>query len=83
MRHVSDVIAEIWSHVMDQLLFKIEEVTKVLGASRSTVYRLMNSGQLVSIKVGRSRRVTSQALERFVKAMEDRSRQDLAGDCWS
>jgi excisionase family DNA binding protein len=83
MRRVSDVAAEIWSHVMDQLLFKIEEVTKVLGASRSTVYRLMNSGQLVSIKVGRSRRVTSQALERFVKAMEDRSRQDLAGDCWS
>lgn len=83
MRRVSDVGAEIWSHVMDQLLFKIEEVTKVLGASRSTVYRLMNSGQLVSIKVGSSRRVTRQALDRFVKAMEDRARQDLAGDSWS
>ena len=83
MRRVSDVAAEIWSHVMDQLLFKIEEAAKVLGASRSTVYRLMNSGQLVSIKVGSSRRVTRQALDRFVKAMEDRARQDLAGDCWS
>lgn len=79
VRHVSDVAAEIWSHVMDQLLFKIEEAAKVLGTSRSTVYRLMTSGQLVSIKVGRSRRVTRQALERFVKAMDDRARQDLAG----
>jgi excisionase family DNA binding protein len=78
MRHVSDVAAEIWSHVMDQLLFKIEEAAKVLGTSRSTLYRLMNSGQLVSIKVGRSRRVTSQALERFVKAMEDHARHNLA-----
>ena len=67
---------------MDQLLFKIEEAAKVLGASRSTVYRLMNSGQLVSIKVGSSRRVTRQALDRFVKTMEDRARQDLAGDSW-
>ena len=82
MRRVSDVAAEIWSHVMDQLLFKIEEAAKVLGASRSTVYRLMNSGQLVSIKVGSSRRVTRQALDRFVKTMEDRARQDLAGDSW-
>lgn len=64
---------------MDQLLFKIEEAAKVLGTSRSTVYRLMTSGQLVSIRVGRSRRVTRQALERFVKAMDDRARQDLAG----
>jgi len=79
VRHVSDVAAEIWSHVMDQLLFKIEEAAKVLGTSRSTVYRLMTSGQLVSIRVGRSRRVTRQALERFVKAMDDRARQDLAG----
>ena len=79
VRHVSDVAAEIWSHVMDQLIFKIEEAAKVLGTSRSTVYRLMTSGQLVSIKVGRSRRVTRQALERFVKAMDDRARQDLAG----
>ena len=64
---------------MEQLIFKIEEGAKVLGASRSTVYRLMTSGQLVSIKVGRSRRVTRQALERFVKAMDDRARQDVAG----
>ena len=65
----------IWSHIMEQLLYTIDETAQVLRASRSSIYRLVKSGHLVSIKVNGSRRVTRQAIDRFVENLEKQSRQ--------
>ena len=51
-----------------QLLYTIEQAAQVLAISRSTVYRLVTSRELVTIGIGRSRRVSHQALEGFIKA---------------
>jgi len=50
--------------------YRPEEVGDLLGVSRSTVYRLMGEGALESIKVGGSRRVTDEQLDRYLASLE-------------
>jgi excisionase family DNA binding protein len=38
-------------------LARIHEATRFLGVSRTTVYRLMEDGQLAYVKFGKSRRI--------------------------
>lgn len=52
-----------------QLLYRPEEAAEVLSLSRATVYELLSSGSLPSIKIGRSRRITRAALESFVAGL--------------
>lgn len=51
-----------------KLLLTPDEAAQALGVSRSTVYELINSGELTAIRIGRSRRVPTEVLERFVRA---------------
>ena len=51
--------------------YKPEEVGDLLGVSRSTVYRIMAEGLLGSIKVGGSRRITGEQLDRYLAARQD------------
>ncbi len=53
------------------LLLRVQDVCEQLQLSRAAVQRLLTSGELRSIKVGRSRRVRSIDLERFVDALTD------------
>lgn len=46
-----------------------EEVAKTLGIGRSKVYELITKGTLPSVEIGRSRRVTRQAVEEFVSRL--------------
>lgn len=55
---------------MDKLLLTVGEVAEVLGMSKGTCYELMRAGTLLSVKVGRSRRVPASALERFVAELQ-------------
>jgi excisionase family DNA binding protein len=48
------------------LLLTDREVGELLHVSRSTVWSLMATGELRSIKIGRARRVTREAVESFV-----------------
>ena len=50
-------------------LFKIHEVCEMLNLSRSAVYRLSNSGELPSVRIGKSVRVTGEAIDSFVKSL--------------
>ena len=50
-------------------LVKVDEVASVLQVSRWTVYRLMKEGQLVSVKVGSSRRVPVQAIRDYIASL--------------
>jgi excisionase family DNA binding protein len=51
---------------MEQQLLTGPEVMAVLRLGRCTVYDLMRSGRLESIKVGRARRVPAAAVDAFV-----------------
>lgn len=46
-------------------LLKVPVVAKRLGVSIPTVWRLVGSGELESIKVGRSRRIDPEAVEAY------------------
>jgi excisionase family DNA binding protein len=51
-----------------QLLYTVEQATRVLAMSRSSIYRLIANKEIVTIGIGRSRRISHQALEGFIKA---------------
>ena len=43
-------------------LLKVRQAAAFLGISRSTVYVLMNEGQLAYVKLGKSRRIPRRAV---------------------
>ena len=47
-------------------LLTVDQVTEILSVSRTTVYSLLKSGELLSVKLGSSRRITDSALEEFI-----------------
>jgi excisionase family DNA binding protein len=52
---------------VDQLL-TIPEVSKKLRLSRASVYVLLSSGTLPSVKLGRSRRIIARDLADFINS---------------
>ena len=53
------------------LLLRPEEAADVLAIGRSKLYELMATGQLDSVRIGRSRRVSRQALAAYVARLRD------------
>ena len=53
----------------DGLLLTVEEVAKRLRLGRTLVYRLISSGELESVKVGRLRRVPAECLPEYVATL--------------
>lgn len=52
------------------LLWKVEEAARdVLRLSGSEVYELIRTGEIESVKIGRSRRIPQAALEAFVEQL--------------
>jgi len=71
----------------NRLLLRITEVAALLGLGRSTVYELVQRGELPVIHVGRAVRVPAAALERWVERRrveaesdKDAGAADSAGD---
>ena len=54
-----------------RLLLRVEEAADILGLGRSKVYELLASKQLESISIGRSRRIPTDALERYVARLRE------------
>jgi excisionase family DNA binding protein len=52
---------------LEQLLLRADECAKVLGLGRSKVFMMLSSGELPSVRIGRSVRVPAKALERWVE----------------
>ena len=51
-------------------LLKISEIMDRTGLSKASVYRVINAGQLRTVKIGRSVRVTESELSRYIEALE-------------
>jgi excisionase family DNA binding protein len=49
-----------------RLLLTVEEAADRIGICRSSMFKLIREGDIISVKVGRLRRVTPAALEDFV-----------------
>jgi excisionase family DNA binding protein len=50
------------------LLLTVSEAASALRISRSSIYRLFDSGELAWVQIGASRRVTSAEIHRFITA---------------
>jgi excisionase family DNA binding protein len=64
--------APVFAHHGDRLLYRVGEAAEMLGIGRSKTWELVARGELESVKIDGSRRITRQAIERYV--------QRLAGD---
>jgi excisionase family DNA binding protein len=62
----------------EQYLYTIAQACAKLAISRASLYRLINNHEIACIKIGRSSRISEQALERFVSA-----RTKAVYDAWS
>jgi excisionase family DNA binding protein len=51
-----------------RLLYRPPEAAQALGLSISGVYELLASGELESVKIGASRRITADGMRRFIDA---------------
>ena len=55
---------------VERVLLRPEEAAKALGVSRTTVFELIRTGDLRSVKIGNARRVSATALAEFVAGLE-------------
>ncbi len=62
---------------MKTVLLKIPDVLDRLAIGQTKLYELMATGELRSVKVGRSRRIPKEELERFIDDLDD-SRPNMA-----
>ena len=46
----------------------VAEVAKLMRVSKMTVYRLVHSGELTAVQIGRSFRVPEQAVHEYLRA---------------
>lgn len=52
-----------------KLVFTPEEVAERLKCGRTTVYALLASGKLASVRIGRLRRIPTAALDQYIQRL--------------
>lgn len=52
------------------MLFNPKDASKILSISRSQLYVLLNNGDLESVQIGRSRRISQGQLIRYINKLE-------------
>jgi excisionase family DNA binding protein len=58
----------------EKLLYTVEEAVELLSISRAQIYRLMETIEIESITIGRSRRITHSQLVSFIERRETAAR---------
>lgn len=53
-----------------KLLYTVEEAAELLSISRTRMYELLSDNSIGSVSIGRSRRISADALRRFVAERE-------------
>lgn len=49
-----------------RVLYRVDEAAELLSVSKSRVYELIRSGQIRTVKVGKSHRVPARSLDEYV-----------------
>lgn len=52
------------------ILYNPAQTARIMGISRSQVYNLLNSGELNSVQIGRSRRIAFKHIQDFIHTLE-------------
>ena len=52
---------------VEPLLVRVEEAARILSLSRSTIYEMMDRGELQSVRCGTARRIPLAALRAWVE----------------
>ncbi|MEU5339364.1 helix-turn-helix domain-containing protein [Streptomyces sp. NPDC020766] len=55
---------------MSRILYPTDEVAQQLGVGMTTAKALIKSGELRSVRIGRSRRVPAEALREYVQRLD-------------
>ncbi len=55
------------------LLLTVEETSVLLSLGRTKVYELIATGDLATVRIGRSRRIPRQAVERYVSSLIEKA----------
>jgi excisionase family DNA binding protein len=55
---------------MDQLFYRPSEVVRLVSRGRTKVYEALRSGELRSVKAGRSRLIPADALREYAQRIE-------------
>ncbi|MBM7090234.1 helix-turn-helix domain-containing protein [Streptomyces sp. S12] len=63
---------------MTRILYPTDEVAQQLGVGMTTAKALIKSGELRSVKIGRSRRVPADALHEYVQRLDAEQNGDGA-----
>jgi excisionase family DNA binding protein len=54
-----------------QILMTVEEAAKALSVGRTQMFKLIADGSVSSVRIGRSRRVSVDAIREYAKKLED------------
>jgi excisionase family DNA binding protein len=57
---------------MEKLLLSPEEAAEALGVGRSRVHHLMRTRQLLSVRIGKSRRAAVAAVHAYVERLTEK-----------
>ena len=60
------------------VLYSLQEAQALLGIGRSTLYRLMERGEIETVHIGTRRLIARVAIEGFLRQKEQESRQYVA-----
>jgi len=53
----------------ERLLLTVEEAAEQLGIGRTLIYKLISSGEIESIRIGRLRRVPTAAIQEYARRL--------------
>ncbi len=54
---------------MDKMLLTVDETADALGIGRTHLFKILASGEIGSVKVGRLRRIPATELERYIASL--------------
>ena len=57
---------------MTRMLYPINDAVRVLGIGRSTLYELIATGEIHTVKIGRRTLIAHDELERYVTRLTER-----------
>jgi excisionase family DNA binding protein len=78
----SEILKEAWERARgdktdEPAMLSVVEAHKRLGVSKTTLYDLMNAGELGFVKIKRRRLIPVRILAEFIRNMEEKARASL------